>query len=62
MTLVEAAAKLGIAPDTLRWQIHKGQLRGARKIGTTWWVTPGAVERYRRDHLGQMGPKRKATG
>ena len=58
MTLVEAAAKLGISPDTLRWQIRNKRIP-ARKVGPVWWVTPGAVERYRRDHLGQMGPKRK---
>ena len=62
MTLVEAAAKLGISPDTLRWQIRNRRTRGARKVGPVWTVTPGQVERYRRDHLGQMGPQGKATG
>jgi excisionase family DNA binding protein len=49
MTLKEAAALLGLAPATLRQQIRDGALR-AKKIGPIWTVTPGEVERYRRDH------------
>jgi excisionase family DNA binding protein len=46
MTLVEAAALLGVQPATLRQQIANGRLR-ARKVGRDWAVTPREVERYR---------------
>jgi len=46
MTLVEAAASLGVTAATLRQQIANGKLR-ARKIGRDWHVTPREVERYR---------------
>lgn len=49
MTLTEAAARLGLSPRTLKAQIHNGKLR-ARKVGRDWHVTPGEVERYRREH------------
>lgn len=49
MTLKEAAAELGLTPDTLRQQIHVGKLK-ARKVGRDWHVTPKEVERYRREH------------
>ena len=49
MTLIEAAAILGISPATLRQQIARGALK-ARKIGRDWTVTPSEVERYRTDH------------
>jgi excisionase family DNA binding protein len=46
MTLNEAAAILGVQPDTLRRQIHLGKLK-ARKVGRDWTVTAREVERYR---------------
>lgn len=58
MTLVEAAALLGVTADTLRQQVGKGVLR-ARKIGRDWQVSPREVERYRTEHLGRTGRKRK---
>jgi excisionase family DNA binding protein len=48
MTLKEAAAHLGVAPDTLRQQIANGKLC-AKKVGRDWAVTPKEVERYRRE-------------
>ena len=48
MTLVEAAALLGVTAATLRQQIANGKLR-AKKIGRDWQVTPREVERYRRE-------------
>ena len=48
MTLPEAAASLGVTTATLRQQIANGKLR-ARKVGRDWSVTPGEVERYRRE-------------
>ena len=49
MTLIQAAAELGLTPDTLRQQIHAGVLR-AQKVGRDWQVTRSEVERYRREH------------
>jgi excisionase family DNA binding protein len=46
MTLLEAAARLGVEPATLRQQIHNGKLR-ATKVGRDWQVTTKEVERYR---------------
>lgn len=48
MTLIEAATALGLSAATLRWQVRNGKLR-AKKVGPVWTVTPGEVERYRRD-------------
>jgi excisionase family DNA binding protein len=48
MTLVEAAALLGVTAATLRQQIARGRLR-AKKQGRDWFVTPREVERYRRE-------------
>lgn len=52
MTLIEAAAALGLSRETLRVQIRKGKLR-AEKRGRDWFVTAREVERYRRDSLGR---------
>ena len=46
MTLIEAAAILGVTAATLRQQIANGKLR-ARKVGRDWHVTRREVERYR---------------
>jgi excisionase family DNA binding protein len=48
-TLKEAAALLGLSPDTLRSQIRYGALTG-RKVGNAWTVTAKAIERYRAEH------------
>jgi excisionase family DNA binding protein len=48
MTLLEAAASLGVQPGTLRRQIQLGKLK-AKKVGRDWHVTPREVERYRRE-------------
>jgi len=56
MTLKQAAARMGVTPDTLRQQIHTGALR-ATKHGSIWWVTEGAVRRYEEEHLGKPGRK-----
>jgi len=57
VTLTEAGALLGLSPATLRGQIARGALR-AKKVGRDWTVTPGEVERYRRESLGTR--RRKA--
>lgn len=54
MTLIQAAAELGLTPDTLRQQIHAGVLR-AQKVGRDWQVTRSEVERYRRNHRRAAG-------
>ena len=54
LTLTEAADELGLAATKLRHQVHAGRLR-ARLVGKTYIVTPGEVERYRREHLGKPG-------
>lgn len=54
MTLNEAAAALGLSAETLRVQVNRGKLR-AKKVGPVWTVTPGEVERYRRESLGRKG-------
>jgi excisionase family DNA binding protein len=49
VTLIEAAAILGVTAATLRQQIAKGKLH-ARKVGRDWSVTPREVERYAKEH------------
>lgn len=61
MTLAEAATILGLSPDTLRWQVRNGKLK-ARKVGPIWTVTPAAVEKYRREHLGKRAPAGTPSG
>jgi len=53
MTLTEAAAVLGVRPDTLRQQIHNGRLV-ATKVGRDWTVTGAEVARYAKESA--MGP------
>ena len=50
MTLKQAAAILGVTPDTLRQQIRAGSLK-ADKMGRDWFVTTSEVQRYRSEHL-----------
>lgn len=49
MTLIAAAALLGVTPDNLRGAIKRGTLKAA-KHGRDWWVSPTEVERYRLQH------------
>jgi excisionase family DNA binding protein len=58
MTLVEAAAALGVQPATLRQQIANGRLR-AKKVGRDWQVTTREVQRYQTEVLGRPGRKAK---
>ena len=53
-TLVEAAARLGLSPSTLRHQARAGRLR-ARLIGKTYVVSEREVERYRAESKGKPG-------
>lgn len=54
LTLVEAAARLGLSPSTLRHQARTGRLR-ARLIGKTYVVSEREVERYRAESKGKPG-------
>ena len=54
MTIIEAAAQLGLSPTTLRLQAQANVLR-ATKRGRDYWVTQKAVDDYRRLHLGRHG-------
>jgi len=54
LTLSEAAEELGLSATTLRHQVQAGRLR-ARLVGKTYVVTPGELDRYRREHLGKPG-------
>ncbi len=59
MTSNEAATALGLDPDTVRGQCENGKLV-AEKHGRQWWITPGAVERYRETYLGTRAKKETA--
>jgi excisionase family DNA binding protein len=48
LTLIQAAERLGVAPATLRAQIHRARLT-AVKLGRDWFVEEGEVERYRKE-------------
>jgi len=58
LSITEAAAILGISRETLQRQARKGVLR-AERVSAGWIVTDREVERYRREHLGKVGPKPK---
>lgn len=58
MTLTQAAARLGITPDTLRQQIARGRLE-ATKHGRDWWVSDEAVAAYAASRSGRHGRPRK---
>ena len=49
LTLTEAAERLGLSAETLRWQIRNGKLK-ARKVGPIWTVSEKEVERYAREN------------
>lgn len=49
VTLIEAAARLGVTPDNLRGAIKRGSLK-AVKHGRDWWLEPAEVERYAREN------------
>jgi excisionase family DNA binding protein len=49
LTLTEAAKRLNLSPETLRWQIRNGKLK-ARKVGPIWTVSERETERYAREN------------
>jgi excisionase family DNA binding protein len=52
MTLIEAAAILGVTAATLRQQIARGRIK-ARKVGRDWTVTAAEVKRYAETRKGR---------
>jgi len=62
-TVAEAAAQLGISPETLRTAARVGKLAVIRVNPRLNMVAPEAIEAYRRDHLGRVGrPSLKKKG
>ncbi|MEL7640736.1 MAG: helix-turn-helix domain-containing protein [Solidesulfovibrio sp.] len=49
MTTQQAAGVLGIRPETVRQQIRAGRIK-ATKLGRDWFIEPGELERYHREH------------
>lgn len=59
LTLAEAAAELGVTIYAVRRASDRGTLRTSL-FGPIRVVTAAEVDRYRREHLGQVGrPKKK---
>ncbi len=54
MPIKDAAAQLGIKPNTLKKQAQAGRLT-ATKLGRDWYVTSREVERYREEQLDKRG-------
>ena len=65
ITLRDAAARLGIKPDTLLKAIKRGRMN-ARKVGRDWLVEESEIEWYRINSLGKVGypkgrPRKRAA-
>jgi hypothetical protein len=56
-TTTEAAAELGIEPNSVRVAIKRGQLKPERIHSRLSVITREELERYRRENLGRRGPK-----
>jgi excisionase family DNA binding protein len=54
VTVTDAAVSLGLSRRTVVNQVRAGRIR-ARKHGPIYWISPGEVERYRRESLGRKG-------
>jgi len=59
LTVKEAADELGITRTTVRRAVMNGTLSVHRLDDRTYLVPRGEVERYRREHLGQRGKRKK---
>jgi excisionase family DNA binding protein len=59
LTVAQAAEELGIGPSGVRMAITYGTLRPIRFDHRTNMIPRSEVERYRREHLGQRGKRKK---
>jgi hypothetical protein len=59
VSLATAAKELGITPDALRGAIMRGTLKVVPLDGRTNLVSREEIERYRCEHLGQRGKRKK---
>lgn len=64
MTIQKVANHLGIPVRTVLWQVSKGAIPGARKIGVgkrgIWVIPPDALKEYVRPLKGR--PVKRTTG
>jgi excisionase family DNA binding protein len=59
VTVADAAAELGLSPHSVRYAIMRGVLKVVPLDGRTNLIPRAEVERYRREHLGQRGKRKK---
>jgi excisionase family DNA binding protein len=59
LTVPQAAAELGLSASALRSAINYGSLHAVRLDGRTNLIHRDEAERYRREHLGQRGKRKK---
>jgi excisionase family DNA binding protein len=59
LTVAQAAEELGITPSGLRTAINEGRLTRTLLHARTSLIPRTEVERYRREHLGQRGKRKK---
>ncbi len=63
LTIAQAAARLGVHPDTLRAWADKGMVPVVRLPSGYRRFDPGEIERVRREMgLGSTGPETKSRG
>jgi hypothetical protein len=61
LTVAQAADELGLTPSGIRNAIMYGTIIPVRIDGRTNMIARSEVERYRREHLGQRGKRKKAA-
>jgi excisionase family DNA binding protein len=59
LTVARAAEELGLSPVSVRRAVMRGALKVVPLDGRTNLVARDEVERYRREHLGQRGRRKK---
>ncbi|HKO24305.1 MAG TPA: DNA-binding protein [Chloroflexota bacterium] len=59
VSVADAAKELGVTPDALRGAIMRGTLSPVRIDRRTNMLERAEVERYRREHFGQRGKRKK---
>jgi excisionase family DNA binding protein len=61
LTVTEAAHELGLTPWGVRTAIQEGRIKPVRldKTSRTNLIPREEVERYRREHLGRRGKRKK---